>query len=40
MLGVEKVVTFGNIPGKSDVVVRGNDSDEVVKKLKKMYEYI
>lgn len=38
MLHVEKVSTFGSIEGKYDVVVHENDSDKVVKVLRKLYE--
>lgn len=37
-LQIEKVVTFGSIEGKYDVVVHENDSDKVVKTLRKLYE--
>ena len=37
-LGVEKVITFGSIDGKYDVVVHENDSNKVVKTLKRLYE--
>lgn len=36
--GLEKVVTFGSIEGKYDVLVKEYDHDKVVKTLKKMYE--
>ncbi len=37
-LQIEKIVTFGSIEGKYDVVVHENDSDKVVKTLRKLYE--
>lgn len=34
----EKVVTFGSIEGESDIVICDNDTNEVVKTMKKMYK--
>ena len=34
----EKVITFGTIPGKYDYVVREGDTNEVVHKMKKLFE--
>lgn len=34
----EKVVTFGTIPGKYDYVVKEGDTNEVVHKMKKLFE--
>lgn len=36
--GLREVVTFGSIPGKSDVVVTGENPNEVVRNLKKRFE--
>lgn len=38
MLKVEQVVTFGTIPDRYDVVVEGNDINQVVRTLHSMYE--
>ena len=38
MLGIEKTVTFGSIPGRYDVCVESGDSNKVVRVLEKMYE--
>lgn len=38
MLQVDDVITFGSIEGRYDVVVHENDSNKVVKTLKKLYE--
>lgn len=38
MLKVDDVITFGSIEGRYDVVVHENDSNKVVKTLKKLYE--
>ena len=38
MLKVDQVVTFGTIPNKYDVVVEGNDINQVVRTLHSMYE--
>lgn len=39
-LNTEKVVTFGTIPGKYDYVVKEGDTNEVVHKMKKIFEPI
>lgn len=36
--GLEKVVTFGTIPNHYDVYIHSDNANEVVKKLRKMYE--
>lgn len=38
MLSLEKIITFGSIPGCYDVVIEEGDSNKVVHMLKKMYE--
>jgi hypothetical protein len=38
MLGMEKTVTFGSIPGRYDVVIAPGDANKVVQELKKRYE--
>lgn len=38
LLGLEKIVTFGSVEGKYDVVVKSGDTNRVVHMLKKMYE--
>lgn len=38
LLKVDDVITFGSVEGKYDVVVHANDSNKVVKTLKKLYE--
>lgn len=38
MLQVEKAITFGTIQGEYDVLVKGSNQNEVVKKMKKLYE--
>jgi len=37
-LGLEKVITFGTIPSKYDYVVKEGDTNEVVHKMKKLFE--
>ena len=39
MMGVEKTITFGTIPGQYDVVVRLGDSNKIVHKMKRYFEY-
>ena len=36
--GTKKVVTFGSIEGKYDILIEKSDTNKVVKTLKKMYE--
>lgn len=38
LTGLEKVVTFGTIPGQYDVLIKEPDANEVVRKVRKMYE--
>lgn len=38
MLGIEKTVTFGSIPGQYDVITGEGDYNKVVHMLKKLYE--
>lgn len=38
MLGIDKTITFGSIPGRYDVVIKPGDTNHVVHMLKKMYE--
>ncbi len=38
MLGTSKIVTFGSIAGKYDVLIEPGDSNRVVKTVKKLYE--
>lgn len=38
MLGVEKTITFGSIPGRYDIVVEPGDTNKAVHLLKKQYE--
>lgn len=40
ILQVEKTVTFGTTPNGYDIQIKDNDHDEVVRKIKKMYEKI
>lgn len=40
LTGLDNVVTFGTIPGQYDVLIHNNDANEVVKKVRKMYELI
>lgn len=40
LTGLEKVVTFGTIPGQYDVFIYKNDANEVVKHVRNMYEPI
>ena len=40
LTGLDNVVTFGTIPGQYDVLIHNNDANEVVKKVRKMYEPI
>ncbi|MCM1158093.1 MAG: HAD hydrolase family protein [Bacteroidales bacterium] len=40
MTGIEQVVTFGTIPGKYDVVISADDANEVVRRVRGMYEPI
>lgn len=40
LTGLERVVTFGTIPGKYDVLIKENDANEVVKGVRKRYEPI
>lgn len=37
-LGIESSITFGNIPGESDVLITDNTGDGVVRELKNQYE--
>lgn len=37
-LGIEKVVTFGTIPNKYDVLIEPGDMNQVVRVIRKMYE--
>ena len=37
-IGVEKVITFGSIPGQYDVYVHDDGGNSAVKMLKKLYE--
>ena len=39
-LNIEKVVTFGSIEGKYDVLINDSDKDSMMKQLKKMFEPI
>ena len=39
-LGSEKTITFGTIPGKYDYVVKEGDTNEVVHKIKKLFESV
>lgn len=38
MTGLKKVVTFGTIPEKYDVLIQADNANEVVRETKKMYE--
>lgn len=38
MTGLTKTVTFGSVPGKYDVEVIGDDTNQVARMLRKMYE--
>ena len=38
MTGLQKVVTFGTIPEKYDVLIQADNANEVVRETKKMYE--
>lgn len=38
LLGLEKVVTFGSIPGKYDILVQDADKNTMVRQLKRLYE--
>lgn len=40
MLGFEKTVTFGSIPGRYDVLIGPGDTNKVVRELKRRYETI
>ena len=37
-LGIEKVVSFGTIPNKYDVLIEPGDMNQVVRVIRKMYE--
>ena len=37
-INASKIVTFGSIPGKYDVLIAKDDSNKVVRTLKRMYE--
>ena len=37
-VNAEKVITFGSIEGKYDIVTKDDDSNKVVKSLEKLYE--
>ena len=39
-LNIEKVVTFGSIEGKYDVLINDSDKDSMMKQLKKIFEPI
>ena len=38
LTGLEKSVTFGTIPGQYDILIHEDDANEVVRKVRKMYE--
>ena len=38
MTGIKRVVTFGTIPNKYDVLIQADNANEVVRETKKMYE--
>ena len=38
MTGLKRVVTFGTIPDKYDVLIQADNANEVVRETKKMYE--
>ena len=38
MTGSDKIITFGNIEGVSDIIINGRDGNEIVKKFKRTYE--
>lgn len=38
IMGTEKTITFGGIPGKYDVIISGEDIDLMVRSLKKKFE--
>ena len=35
---VNKIITFGSVPGKYDILISSNNSNQVVRTLKKLYE--
>lgn len=39
MTGMEKTITFGTIPGQYDVIIRLGDSNKIVHKMKRYFEY-
>ncbi|MGN0143884.1 MAG: HAD hydrolase family protein [Clostridium sp.] len=38
MAKADRIITFGNIEGVSDIIITGKDGNEIVKKFKKTYE--
>ena len=38
MINVDKIIRFENVKEENSIVISGNDSNEMVKSLKKIYE--
>lgn len=39
MTNMENTITFGTIPGQYDVLVKEGDSNQVVHRMKRYFEY-